>query len=629
VAFASPERLFWLPPPPEDFRKRLKALPDAGKAAALRDLAGHSLEINQLIQLDRALDKADPSPDGTLSPVRLAYLSDATTDYIAPAIAGSALRHGIHAKLWRPDFGLSLPSLLQERGELAGFAPELVLLAFDHRALGLNRHTYEADAAVDNAIATAELMLDRARALGAQAIAATIAAPPEPWCGHLDRRVPGSVTAQIAAFNDRLTALVEAKGAILFDVAGLAETVGRARWHNPVQWNGAKQPFDLDLVPLYADHVARILGAVRGRSRKCLVLDLDNTLWGGIIGDDGLEGIALGSGSPRGEAHHAIQNYALALKARGIVLAICSKNEEDAARLPFTGHPEMLIKEADVAVFVANWEDKATNLARIAKTLNIGTDALVFLDDNPAERARVRQMLPEVAVPEVPEDPAWYPAALAQAGYFETIALSADDLKRAEQYRANAERAASMESLGDIDAYHRSLEMVCSIAPFDEVGRARITQLINKSNQYNVTTRRYTEAEVAATGADPNRLGLQVRLTDRFGDNGMISVVIFDKAGEEWLCDTWLMSCRVLGRRVEEAVLDVVVDLARAEGVKRLRGDYIPTAKNRMVTDHFARLQFEKVADREDGGSSWVLDLDSYKSPKLPMTVVPPVMAAA
>ena len=285
-----------------------------------------------------------------------------------------------------------------------------------------------------------------------------------------------------------------------------------------------------------------------------------------------LDGIVLGQNSAVGEAHVALQRFLLDLRRRGVMLAVCSKNEDATARLPFREHPEMVLKENHIAVFMANWSDKANNLREIAATLNIGIDSLVFLDDNPVERDQVRQVLPEVAVPELTEDPADYIGLLANAGYFEAIGLSEEDLARADFYQANAERV-SLQKVGNLEDYLRSLQMVATISPFNAVGRVRIAQLINKSNQFNLTTRRYSEAEVEAFENDPFKFCLQVRLADRFGDNGMISVVIFDIGSEEWSCDTWLMSCRVLGRRVEELVLATVASAASNAGAKRLEGN--------------------------------------------------------
>ncbi len=615
----------WLRHPPETFRADLRALAKAAAPptpAQLADMAGHALDLDQLLALDRVAARGGQAGFAGL---RLALLTDGMADYAAPALRATGLRHGFALSLFVPPYGQATAEILDPAGEMAAFRPEAVLRAWTAESLGLTTPRMapaEAEAAVAAALARATRETTQLQATGAAiVILETLPLPADPWAGHLDRRFAGAVRAQIAAFNTGLAALAGAQAAVLLDTDHLAATVGYAAWQDAALWHRAKVPMALEVIPLYADHVLRLLRAARGRSAKCLVLDLDNTLWGGVIGDDGLEGIRIGQGSAEGEAFLAVQRYALMLKARGIVLAVCSKNEAAAARLPFEQHPDMALRLDDIAVFVANWTDKATNLATIARTLNIGTDALVFLDDNPAERARVRQSLPEVAVPEVGEDPARYPSTVAQAGYFEALALTADDAARAEQYRANAARTAEMAEIGDYDAYLASLDMRCEIRPFDATGRARIAQLINKSNQYNLTTRRYTEAEVAMVEADPACFACQVRLADRFGDNGMISVVIFRKAGPEWHCDTWLMSCRVLKRRVEEAVLAHVVAAARAAGATALTGNYIPSAKNAMVADHFARLGFALQGGGAGGQTDWRLDLAHWQAPVLPMRI--------
>ncbi|SEA64474.1 HAD-IIIC family phosphatase [Rubrimonas cliftonensis] len=619
----------WLPKAPDDHREQVRAFGPGVAAAALRDAATARLDINGLTRLAKALDRVGEAVEGdALSPVDAALLADCTTDYLAPALVATAPRHGVRLRLTVGDYGQMEQALLDPGSAVARARPEVALISLDAASLGLDAPLMDAAAAAEavaRAVARLEALAAAARErLGAVPILQTVAPPAEPWSGSLDARFAGAPAAMIQALNARMGGIAEAHGGLLLDVAGLAARVGVARWRDHGQRHAAKLPFALDLTPLWADHVCRLIGAMRGKARKCLVLDLDNTLWGGVVGDDGVEGIALGQGSARGEAHLAVQRYALSLRARGIVLAVCSKNEDDAARAPFRRHPDMLLREEHVAVFVANWTDKATNLQAIARTLNIGVDALAFLDDNPAERARVRQMLPEVATPELPDDPAWYPAALAHAGYFETVALSAEDAGRADAYQANAARAVALESLGSIDAYHRSLEMRCDIRPFDRVGRARIAQLINKTNQFNVTTIRRTEAEVAEIEVDPEMFHRQIRLVDRFGDNGMIAVVIFRKGVAEWVCDTWLMSCRVLSRRVEEAALRAVAEAARAEGATRLVGRYRPTAKNRMVADLFGVLGFAKVAETEAGETEWALALADYVAPELPMEVVGP-----
>jgi FkbH-like protein len=396
-----------------------------------------------------------------------------------------------------------------------------------------------------------------------------------------------------------------------------------AGWHDPQLWNMGKFAFSDQLIPLYADHVARIVGAIRGKSRKVLILDLDNTVWGGVVGDDGLGGIKVTQGDAQGEAHLAVQRLALDLHQRGILLAVSSKNNDEVAREPFLKHPEMLLKLDHFAVFQANWNDKATNLMAIAEQLSLGLDSLVLLDDNPAERGLVRKLLPEVAVPELPEEPAYFARTLAAAGYFEAVAFAAEDLNRTGFYQDNVRRAALQERAGGVDEYLASLDMTITFSPFDAAGRARIVQLINKTNQYNLTTRRYTDPEVAEAEADPAVFTLQVRLADTFGDNGMISVVICRPAQVGvWAIDTWLMSCRVLGRNVEHMALDEILRHARLQGIHRLDGIFHPTARNKLVVDHYAKLGFSKVEEDASGATRWELLVDQAKTRHAPMRVV-------
>jgi FkbH-like protein len=334
-----------------------------------------------------------------------------------------------------------------------------------------------------------------------------------------------------------------------------------------------------------------------------------------VIGDDGLDGIVLGQGSPLGEGFVAVQEYAKDLARRGIILAVSSKNDEANAREPFEKHPDMVLKLSDIASFRANWQDKASNIRAVAEELNIGLDALVFLDDNPFERNLVRGALPMVAVPEVPDDdPARVPAILAEAGYFESLGITDEDRQRGAQYQENRAREALRANVTDIEGYLRALEMRLIYGGFDALNKQRVVQLINKTNQFNLTTRRHGDAEYDAIAADPGSFGLHLRLTDRFGDNGIIAVVIGrTTAPGEVTVDTWLMSCRVLGRQVEATTLNLVAREAKALGAKRLIGEYVPTTKNGMVRDHYKKLGFSVAAGAEDGASRWVLDLEAFE----------------
>jgi FkbH-like protein len=622
--------LQWLPRPPEDFAKRCRALREAAGEVGreVRALASFGLDENKLARLANAVEAVRGRADAlrSLTPFRLGILSNATSHFMVPALTATAARYGIALECIEANYGQLMQEALDADSAVNRARPDAVLVALDYRGLALDVPMGDAgavDSAVERALDELRVVRDALRRnSGASCIFQTLARPVEGSFGSLDLALPGTRRNVIDLFNRRLSAGLAGTEDLLLDVAGLAETVGLSGWHDPALWNIGKIPFANAYLPIYADLTCRLIAAMRGKSRRCLVLDLDNTLWGGVIGDDGLEGIVLGQGDPQGEAFLAVQSAALALRERGIVLAVSSKNSDEIARLPFRNHPEMLLRENHLAVFQANWNDKATNIRAIADELSLGLESLVFLDDNPAERRLVRDMLPEVAVPELPEDPAYYVRTLLAAGYFEALAFSPEDQKRADFYQDNARRVALQRATGDLGAYLETLGMAITFQPFDEIGRARISQLINKSNQFNLTTRRYTEAQVGETEADPNCFTLQVRLVDTFGDNGMISVIICRRDGSDWLVDTWLMSCRVLGRRVEQAVLQELVSHARKLGITRIVGTYRPTERNRLVEDHYAKLGFTECECPTEGSTQWSLDVANHKEITLPMKVV-------
>ena len=390
---------------------------------------------------------------------------------IVPALIASAARHGIVLEIIQPSYDQVAQEVLTPDSKVNRSKPDAVLFALDYRALPLKLSLGDAEAAsatVQGVLGYLQTLRDGIKAnSNGVCIFQTFAPPAEPLFGSLDRALPGTMRSLIDAINRELAAYVLRSGDVLLDVAGLAETVGLANWHNQQLWNLGKFSFSDELIPLYGDHVARCVAAIRGKSKKALVLDLDNTLWGGVIGDDGLEGIKIAQGDARGEAHRAVQRLALDLRQRGIVLAVSSKNTDSVAREPFQKHPEMLLKLDHIAVFQANWNDKATNIQAIAEELSLGLDAMVFLDDNPVERGLVRRLLPQVAVPELPEDPSGYARTLAAAGYFEAVAFADEDLKRAGYYQDNARRANLQTQVGDVDAYLASLDMTITFQPFD------------------------------------------------------------------------------------------------------------------------------------------------------------------
>jgi len=621
-------QLAWLPRQPKNFstlcRNALDAPEDLG--LQIRALATHGLDENALNALAKLIEQAK-NKDLSLTPFRLGIISNATSDFLIPSLTATAARHGFALECIKADFGQTVQEAVNPESSINQAQPDAILIAIDYRGLPLQTSAGNQAAHEATVSACLQYLADIRAGFHANSkafcIVQTIARPAESLTGSFEYALSGTLRRLLSDINSGIAKSIENTADVLLDVAGLAETVGLNAWHDPAFWHLAKLPFSSNYLPLYVEHVCRTVAAQRGKYRRCLILDLDNTVWGGVIGDDGLEGIVIGQGDARGEAHLAVQQTALALRDRGIVLAVSSKNTDEIARKPFREHPDMLLKENHIAVFQANWNDKATNIAAIAKELSLGLDAMVFLDDNPVERNLVRKMLPQVAVPELPDDPALYSRYLLAGGYFEAVAFSAEDHKRAEFYQENARRIALQKQVGDLDAYLDSLDMKITFQPFDDTGRARITQLINKTNQFNLTTKRYSESEVEAMQHSAEYFTLQVRLSDTFGDNGMISVMTCRRLDEEsWHIETWLMSCRVLGRNVEKAIFQEMIKQARHQGISQLLGTYHPTERNKIVKDHYETLGFEKLGDEADGTTHWLFDVASYQAEILPMTVL-------
>lgn len=382
---------------------------------------------------------------------------------------------------------------------------------------------------------------------------------------------------------------------------------GLEKWSDPFYWHMYKYALCLDAIPLLAFNIANIIKSVFGKNKKAVALDLDNTLWGGIVGDDGVEKLELGQETSLGQAYTEFQNYLLGLKKQGILLNIISKNDRENA-MAGLNHPQMILKPDDFISIKANWEPKSMNLMAMAQELSLLPESFVFVDDNPAEREIIRRQVPDAAVPEL-ERVEHYISAIDRAGYFETTTLSNDDLKRSEMYRENAKRAELQNAFSDYGDYLLSLEMKAEIAPFTEIYMSRIAQLTNKSNQFNLTTKRYTNEEIQQTASDPEYITLYGKLTDKFGDNGVVSVVIAHIDGDELNIILWLMSCRVLKRDMEFAMMDALAEKAASMGIKIINGYYFPTAKNGMVKNFYALQGFTKISQDEDGNTKYTLDI--------------------
>ncbi len=595
----------------------------AAAFAAFRALANSRIDFISANRLDKTIRRfiaRHGAPN--LPSLKLAVLGSSTLSHLLPHIRIAALRRGLLVDIHLGDYGLYRQELADPTSSLHSFKPDVVLLALDADHIA-GHSGANAEAAVENL----RQSWQAAHALGAIVLQQTVLPRLLPVLGNNEDRLQSSPAAIVRRINALLrdNAVADNIYLLALDEWGTL-TGGLTAWFDPGLWHLSKHEIVHTAAPFYGDQVGRMLAAIRGRSSKCLVLDLDNTLWGGVIGDDGVEGIVLGQGTAAGEAHLALQRYAKRLSDRGIILAVCSKNDEANALAPFQQHPEMILRQADIACFVANWQDKAENLKHIARTLNIGLDSLVFVDDNPAERALVRRELPQVAVPELPEDPALYVQTIALAGYFEALDLTAEDQARAELYRQNASREALRTSSTDMSSFLASLQMQLTYGPFDQPGFKRIVQLLNKTNQFNLTTRRYTEAQVAEVmrGEEEGRfVTLQLRLADIYGDNGIVGLVIGQLTPRFDLeIDLWLMSCRVLGREVEQATLNLLAARAIALGCQRLYGTYIPTEKNGMVRDLYSKLGFTLDETQPDGTTRWSLALAGFDPRPLHMQLI-------
>jgi FkbH-like protein len=542
-----------------------------------------------------AIDKvAAAYPAVTKRKVKIALVGTVTLELWTPALRALCFAWAIDAEIYVGQFQQYTQEILDPGSGLARFKPDLILIAADWRSLSLPVESDDPAATVAAKLSQFQPLWQHCRRhLGANVIQCNFETPEVDPLGSLGAVISGGRANILRQLNLELTR----HGVSILDVDQIAGLHGKQRWHDEVLWQTAKQYPATEAIPLLARHAAAMIRASLGLTSKCLVLDLDNTLWGGIIGEDGINGIRLG-GSPAGESFVAFQKYVLALQRRGVILAVCSKNNEQDAKAPFQEHPEMVLKLDDIALFVANWQSKDENLRYISATLNIGLDSLVFVDDNPVERNLVRSQIPEIEVIELPPDPAGYATALHRSLCFEAWTLTEDDRRRAASYRQNAKRSEELSASGNVEEYLASLEMHVELRPFDEANLARIVQLINKTNQFNLTTRRITEAECLALVNRPDCYTQFMRLRDRFGDNGITGVLIGLAEGDTFRIDNWLISCRVLGRRVEDAMLAAALSFAAERQCKFALGEYIPTAKNGQVSGIFEKYGFEKFGEQ-------------------------------
>ncbi len=544
--------------------------------------------------------------------LRLAVAGDCATQHIAAALRGYGVYTDLPLQVFDADYDQVRAQLTDPASELYAFAPEYLLLVFSVERLWADYcASSRREGFAEEKLAEFAQYWDafRANCPAAKLLHCNYPELDDRIFGNYAGKVRSSFLYQLRLLNLRLCDMAaEHPGVFLIDLCALQSRVGREQFFNSKIYYVGKLPIHTNCLPLVAREVLGVIRAIRGQIKKVVVLDLDNTLWGGVIGDDGLAGIQIGE-LGLGHAFTAFQTWLKELKKRGVLLAVCSKNTESTAREPFEKHPDMVLRMEDFSIFVANWEDKAGNIRMIRDTLNLGMDSFVFLDDNPFERELVRSLVPDITVPELPEDPAQYVEYLQKLNLFETASFSEADAMRTAQYQQEVGRVQAQRQAGSFEDYLKSLDMVAAARPFDPFHYPRIAQLTQRSNQFNLRTVRYTEDEIRAAAEDPGKLTLYFTLRDKFGDYGLISVIICDKQdGQTLFVDTWLMSCRVLKRGMEEFIINTLVKTAAAQGFRTIRAEYLPTAKNAMVKDIYETLGFTAL-----GGGQFICDTRTFR----------------
>lgn len=544
--------------------------------------------------------------------IPVAVVGDTSTQFLAMAIRGIGYERGYNINLFEAEYNQVERQVLDPTSNLHQFAAKYaVIFQSTHKLL----EAYSLGNLTDEGVKG--LMDERlnfvrtiCETIDGKIIYFNYPEIDDTVFGQYANRTELSFTWQIRQLNCELMRLTqEYPNLFICDIAALQNQFGREWMFDSSVYVSTEMVLSLDALPYVGSRVMDIICAIEGKFKKCLILDLDNTVWGGVVGDDGWENIQVGHGLGIGKAYTEFQEWVKKLKNRGIIIAVCSKNDEDKAKEPFEKNPEMVLRLDDIAVFVANWENKADNIRTIQQILNIGFDSMVFLDDNPFERNMVRENVPGVCVPELPEDPGDYLEYLYSLNLFETASYSVGDKDRTKQYQTEAKRVQAAQKFTNEADFLKSLNMVSLVERFTPFNTPRVAQLSQRSNQFNLRTVRYTDGEIAALGASDKHVCLSFTLEDKFGDNGLICVIIMEKRDAKTLfVDTWFMSCRVLKRGMENFTLNTMVEYAKELGFERIVGEYIPTLKNGMVKEHYPNLGFKAI-----GENLYELDVNAYE----------------
>jgi FkbH-like protein len=586
--------------------------------------------VDDLILKGKSLRRQLSVKDG-LQPIRIAFLGGSTTNEVANLLELFLLDSGFQPVIHQSEYGRYFEDSVIDPSDLVTFAPDVVYIHTSymnvqsvppvHCSEDEFRGYVEAEAGRYK-----QIWESIERNLSAQIIQNNFELPAFAVLGNIDAVSFGGTSRFLLALNAEFARAAAGDPRLLLqDIHSLSARMGLNHWFDWDRYFSYKILMTPEGNAAVARSLASLVRAIYGKSRKVLVLDLDNTIWGGVIGDDGVDKIQIGRETPVAEAYAAFQEYCLSLQKRGILLAVCSKNDEEIAKQGFE-HPDSVLKLEHISCFKANWEPKHENILAIARELNLGADSFVFVDDNPAERAIVEAQIAGIAVPDIGNEVSRYAAVIEEGRYFEPISVSQEDLSRAALYRSNSERTKFEAAFANYGEYLDSLDMSAEIERFKPLYLERIAQLTNKSNQFNLTTRRYTLAEMEAISRDERYIGIYGKLSDRFGDNGLISIVLGRCEQDVLHIDLWLMSCRVLKRDMELAMLDTLVEHARTANLMTLRGYYLPTSKNAMVADHYEKLGFLNVSvDPDTKNSVWTLDIPSYTPRNQHIRILEPV----
>ena len=551
-----------------------------------------------------------------LPTIKIALAGDTATQLLSTAIRGMGIERGYSVDIYEAEYSQVEQQLLSPDSELHQFDADFIVIFQSTHKLGEHHSmlsTEQQASLADERISFLATVCENPALAGKKIIYFNYPEIGDTVFGSYANKVDSSFTFQVRKLNYELMRLSQLyQNLFICDLAELQNKFGRDKMFAPNTYANTEMVLRMEVLPYVVSRVMDIVCAVKGQFKKCLILDLDNTVWGGVIGDDGLEGIQLGHGLGIGKMFTEFQMWIKKLKQRGIIICIASKNNEETAKEPFENHPDMVLKLDDIAVFQANWETKVDNIRTIQQILNIGFDSMVFLDDNPFERNMVRENIPGITVPELPEYPEDYLEYLYSLNLFETASYSNLDKDRTKQYQVEAQRVSLSKTFTNEADFLKSLNMVSVVSGFTKFNTPRVAQLSQRSNQFNLRTERYTDADIEAMANEPNVIDLCFTLEDKFGDNGLIAVVIMKPLDKETLyVDTWFMSCRVLKRGMENFTLNTMVEKAKAAGYKKIIGEYLPTPKNKMVEEHYPSLGFIKL-DRAET-AQYVLDVSAYQ----------------